>query len=480
MRTCGLELAGWRAAAVLLLMSVSTAMGAGGNGTNFLVVLCDDLGYGDLGCYGHPDIKTPALDRLAGEGMRLTSCYAAAPVCSPSRAGLLTGRNPNRFGVYDWIPNEHPMHLGCGEVTVAQVLRQAGYATGHFGKWHCNGKFNSPEQPQPGDQGFEYWFSTQNNALPDHHNPGNFVRNGKPVGPTEGYSCQVVTDETIRWLRESRPANKPFFAFVCFHESHERVASPPELAAMYPGAKNENQALYFANVTNVDRAVARLLAAVDSMGEAGNTFVLFTSDNGPETLLRYPAGVHSYGSPGPLRGMKLHVYEGGIRVPGIIRWPGHVRPGQAVDTPVSSLDLMPTFCAIAGIRPPGDRRLDGTSIVDLLEGRPLARANPLFWLYCLAISKPKAAIRDGDWKLVAHWDVGERANGITPGLIRTFKQAGLTDFELYNLREDVAEKHDLAAEQPQRVESMARRLREEFRAIQAECPVWPDASKPGK
>ena len=128
---------------------------------NFLVILCDDLGYGDLACYGHPHIKTPHLDKLATQGMRLTSCYAAAPVCSPSRAGMLTGRTPNRSGVYNWIPGNHVMHLRKDEVTVAAMLKNSGYDTAHVGKWHCNGKFNSPAQPQPGDHGFNHWFATQ-------------------------------------------------------------------------------------------------------------------------------------------------------------------------------------------------------------------------------------------------------------------------------------------------------------------------------
>ena len=150
---------------------------------NFVVILCDDLGYGDLACYGHPHIKTPHLDKLATQGMRLTSCYAAAPVCSPSRAGMLTGRTPNRSGVYNWIPGNHVMHLRKDEVTVAAMLKNSGYDTAHVGKWHCNGKFNSPAQPQPGDHGFNHWFATQNNAAPSHKNPRNFVRNGKSVGP---------------------------------------------------------------------------------------------------------------------------------------------------------------------------------------------------------------------------------------------------------------------------------------------------------
>ncbi|RMF39693.1 MAG: arylsulfatase, partial [Planctomycetota bacterium] len=173
---------------------------------NILVILCDDLGYGDLQCYGHPHIRTPNLNRLADGGIRFTSFYSAAPVCSPSRVGLLTGRSPNMAGVYDWIPpasRPRPdlrdlVHLRREEVTIPQVLKSAGYATCMAGKWHCNSKFNSSEQPQPGDAGFDHWFATQNNAAPSHENPTNFVRNGQPVGPLEGYSCQIVTDEAIR------------------------------------------------------------------------------------------------------------------------------------------------------------------------------------------------------------------------------------------------------------------------------------------
>ena len=144
---------------------------------NFVVILCDDLGYGDLGCFGNRTIRTPNLDQLAKEGILLRSCYASAPVCSPSRAGMLTGRTPYRSGIYDWIPAGSPMHLPEEEVTVATLLRLNGYSTCHVGKWHCNGKFNSDEQPQPSDHGFDHWFATQNNAAPTHKNPKNFVRN---------------------------------------------------------------------------------------------------------------------------------------------------------------------------------------------------------------------------------------------------------------------------------------------------------------
>lgn len=467
---------------ITMLCAVTSMTGAGVADAarpprpNFLVILCDDLGYGDLACYGHPAIRTPHLDRLASQGLRLTSCYSAAPVCSPSRAGLLTGRNPNRFGIYDWIPARSPMHLGKDELTLARVLKESGYATCHVGKWHCNGWFNSPQQPQPGDHGFDHWFSTQNNAAPDHHNPTNFVRNGEPVGQTQGYSCQVVTDEAIAWLRSGRPADRPFFQFVCFHEPHEPIASPPELVEQYLGENPRNRALYYANVANVDAAVGRLMDALNELQLADNTLVLFTSDNGPETLERYPAGTRSYGSPGPLRGMKLHIYEGGIRVPGILRWPGGVRAGSTSDQPVCSIDLFPTFCTLAGVRPAGDRPLDGVSLLPLFAGQRIERQRPLFWFYHQAISAPRLAMRDGDWKLCAHWDVPAEAMSRGPAhpeTVQAIKRAKLTAFELYNLAQDIAEANDLASREPDRLERMSGELRGLFAEIQQECPVWP-------
>jgi len=445
---------------------------------NILVILCDDLGYGDLACYGHPQIKTPHIDHLASQGMRLTDCYASAPVCSASRAGLLTGRTPNRVGVYDWIPEGHPMHLKREEVTVAELLKQAGYDTAHVGKWHCNGIFNSPEQPQPGDHGFQHWFSTQNNALPTHENPNNFVRNGKPLGEIEGFSCQIVADEGIHWLQEWRDKEKPFFLHVCFHEPHERVASPPELVKQYLDTTHyEDQAQYFANVANMDSAVGKLMKTLDELKLAENTLVVFTSDNGPETLNRYGKGSRrSWGSPGVLRGMKLHIYEGGIRVPGIVRWPGRITAGQENKTPVSSVDLFPTFCEIVDAPLPQNRALDGASLLPLFAGKDLQRSTPLFWNYYRANSTPRVAMREGDWKVVAHWSgpegilpLGNNVNSISQAYI---KNAKLTRFELYNLKDDISEQHNLAWQEQKRLKELKKKMIQKYTAVQKEGPVW--------
>lgn len=440
---------------------------------NFLVILCDDLGYGDLGCYGHPHIKTPNLDRLAQDGIRFTSGYSSAPVCSPSRAGLLTSKTPSRLGIFDWISPGNVVHLQRGELTIAEMLRRAGYATAHVGKWHLNGKFNNAEQPQPGDMGFEHWMSTQNNAAPTHKDPNNFVRNGQAVGKTQGYSCQVVADEAARWPREDRKSEKPFFLFVCFHEPHEPVESPPDLVANYADAK-EHQAQYFANVTNMDRAVGKLVKTLDDLKVADNTLVLFTSDNGPETLSRYKGAFRSYGSPGRLRGMKLHLYEGGIRVPWIARWTGKIKGGQTTETAISNLDVLPTLCQLAGVETLKNVQLDGTSIVPSLEGKELTRSRPLFWHYYRAIGAPKAALRAGDWMVLGHWDgdINGPGGSIQPGDSQKIKASKLVAFELYNLKTDPEQKTDLATMEPARLAEMSAQLRARYDEVLRDAPNW--------
>ena len=215
----------------------------------------------------------------------------------------------------------------------------------------------------------------------------------------------------------------------------------------------EDEAIYFGNVTQMDTQVGRILQALDDQKLRDDTFVLFTSDNGPETLNRYKTANHSYGSPGPLRGMKLHLHEGGIRVPGILRWPGHAKPGTVSHEPVSSVDLLPTLCAITGATVPADRPIDGTSFLPVLKGESITRKTPLYWQYDIALSAPKIALRDGDWKLLA--------------------DATLTKFELYNLRSDLKEEHDLSSQEPERVKTLGETMRKLHEEIKKEGPTWP-------
>lgn len=437
---------------------------------NIVVVLCDDLGYGDLGCYGHAQLKTPHIDRFAQEGLRLTDCYSAAPNCSPARAGLMTGRTPYRVGVYSWIPFLSPMHVSQNEVTIAHLMRQAGYETCQVGKWHLNGWFNLPGQPQPHDMGFDHWFATQNNALPNHRNPYNFVRNEIPVGTLEGYAAHLVVDEANNWL-EQRSSQKPFFMYLCFHEPHEPIATAPEYAGIYGDGKNPSLEAHHGNITQMDAAFGRFLGKLQQMKLDSNTLIIFTSDNGP-ALTRY----HPHGSTDGLRMHKGHLYEGGIRVPGIVRWPGHIQPGTVSDVPVSAVDFLPTFCEVAGIPIPQDRVLDGTSILPLFAGQTFQRQKPLYWQFNYARTEPRVTIRDGDWKLLAKLDINDQGNltDITHEQMEQLKIAQPTGFELYNLKNDRTESTDLSATHPDQLQKMVGQLTSIYQEVQAEGPRWPE------
>lgn len=437
---------------------------------NIVLVLADDLGYGDLACYGAKDLRTPELDKFASEGLRFTSCYAGHANCSPSRAALMTGRTPARLGIRDWIPEDSPVHLRRGEITIATLLRGAGYATCHTGKWHLNGAFNQPSQPQPGDHGFDHWFSTQNNAYPSHRDPDNFVRNGTPCGRIRGYAAQIVADEAIQWLETLRDKSKPFLLYVCFHEPHEPIHTAPEFGRLYP-ADDPSFSGHHGNISQMDHAFGRIMRALDSEGLRDSSLVFFTSDNGPAITPTHP-----HGSAGPLRDKKGSLYEGGIREPGILRWPGKTKPGSTSDEPVCSLDLLPTVCAIARVEPPKDRKLDGASLLPLLDGKPLARPTPLYWHFNRAFNGPKVALRDGDWKVLATLDKPppDKGNDITAKSEADFKSAEPLAFQLYNLREDIGEKNDLAAAQPARLAEMKEKLLAKYHEVRDESPTWPE------
>ncbi len=426
---------------------------------NLVVLLADDLGYGDLGCYGHPHITTPHLDRLAARGARLTACYAGAPVCSPSRVALLTGRNPYRAGVVDWIPDQSPMHLRSSELTIANVLKQQGYRTAHFGKWHCNGRFNQADQPQPGDHGFEYWLSTQNNAAPSHHNPVNFVRNGTAEGPRTGYSSDLLVEEALAWL-ERMPADEPICLFVWFHSPHEPIATAAEYSAKYRDvARSPEEAEYFGNVTQLDAAIGRLLERLDRLRLPASTLTLFSSDNGPEGHRRYKTAQRSWGVATPLRDRKLFLSEGGIRVPGIVSGLG-IPAGKVVDLPVGFVDLLPTAAALSGARLPPERRLDGQSLVPLLQGETFTRTQPLFWRYDRALGAAKLALRDGKWKLLA------TAEG--------------TPLELFDLSQDVSESRNLLGTHPEVANRLSTELVKLNAEVEEERPRWPESRPTSK
>jgi arylsulfatase A len=416
---------------------------------NIVIFLADDLGYGDLGCYGHPVIQTPNLDAFAKQGTRFTQFYAASAVCSPSRSAILTGRTPYRNGVFTWIPDGREIHLRASEIALPKLLKQSGYTTCHVGKWHLNGHFNKPTQPQPDDHGYDWWLATQNNAAPSHENPVNFVRNGEPAGKLEGYSAPLIVEEASAWLRQHRDKSQPFLLSVWTHEPHYPIKASPEFKARYPGLTDDVQREHHANVTQLDHAFGKLMQTLDELKLADNTVVIFTSDNGPEG-----DGIKSpgRGSTGGLRARKRAVYEGGIRVPGIVRWPGETKPGTTSDVPVIGSDIFVTAVGIAGAKLPNDRVLDGGNFLSAIKGGNVERSRPLYWRCPIAPGPLKIAMRIGDWKILAD-----------PKLVQ---------FELYNLKTDPQEKTELGAAEPAKLTDMKNALIKLNTEIEAEGPDW--------
>lgn len=416
---------------------------------NIIIVLADDLGWGDLGCYGNTVIKTPNLDKFATQGLRYTQCYSASAVCSPSRSAIQTGRTPYRNGVFTWLPENRDEHLRTSEITIAKLLQAQGYQTCHSGKWHLNGYFNDPRHPQPNDHGYDHWFATQNNAGPSHKNPTNFVRNGKPVGPLEGFSAPLVADEAITWLKEKRDPAKPFFITVWTHEPHLPIESDPQFMDLYKDIDDADVRQHHGNVTQLDSAFGKLMTALDEMKLTEETFVVFTADNGPEGN---GDNGRTRGSTGGLRGRKRAVYEGGIRVAGIVRWPGHVPAGKTCDEPIIGSDLFCTACEITGTPQPADRVIDGVSIVPTFAGEKLTRPIPLYWRCNIAPGPLKTAMRIGDWKIVAAED--------------------MSAFELYNVQADPKEEKELSSAEPQKFAEMQATLKKLNAEIEAEGPTW--------
>ena len=371
------------------------------------------------------------------------------------------------------------VHMRKQERTIAQALQQAGYQTAVAGKWHCNAHFNSKLHPQPNDAGFDHWLATQNNASPTHQNPQNFVRNGKPIGKIERFSCQFVIDESLDWI-DQISREHPFFLYVPFHEPHEPVASPQDLVDSYRNvAQDEDQAQYYANVTNVDVAVGRLVDGLKERGLSKNTLIIFTSDNGPETLHRYGSATRSHGSPGPLRGMKLHTTEAGFRVPGIASWEGRIEPGQRVPTPVSSLDFFPTFCNLAEAQVPADFILDGVNLATAINQKGewtgnLDRDRPLVWVYYNALNEARAAMRDGQWKLIAKLDNGslKRTTNITMRNAETYLKATLTDIEIYDMQADIAEQNNVADDASTPKASLIDTMQKAYQDLVSDSHVW--------
>jgi len=383
---------------------------------NVILLMTDDQGWGDTSYNGNKTLKTPHLDEMAAKGIRFNRFYAAAPVCSPTRGSVLTGRHPNRFGCFTY---GKPIRLE--ERTIAQALRGAGYATGHFGKWHLNGRSGAgvavlADDPlHPGRVGFDEWVSASNFY---DLNPS-LGRNGKAETFT-GDGSDIAVEETLKFARRAVGDKKPFLAVVWFgnpHSPHRALAEDKAAYAELP----EKEQNYYGELRGVDRSVGRLRAELRAMGAGENTLLWFCSDNG---------GQFGPTSTGGLRGAKGSLWEGGVRVPGILEWPARVRKPFATDVPASTLDIYPTIAEILGLKMP-ERPIDGTSLIPLIDGKMEQRPKLMpFWVH----GTGHMAVIDNAYKLHK-----------VPG---TKKEPGAPRFELYDLIQDPRETRDLAAEKP--------------------------------
>jgi arylsulfatase A-like enzyme len=402
---------------------------------NIIFILADDLGINDLSCYGRKDQPTPRLDRLAAQGLRFTTAYCAQSVCSPTRAAILTGKAPARLHLTTFLPGRpdapsqlllHPNiepKLPLHDKTLGELLKPAGYATACLGKWHLGGKGSLPT-----DRGFDVYF-------PGHPDT-------KPSADEGGKGEYELTARAEKFIEDNR--GRPFFLYLAHNSPHVPLAAKPELVATHKDAFNP---VYAAMIETLDECVGRVVAKVDALGLAERTLIIFTSDNGG---LHVPEGPHTPATHNtPFRAGKGFCYEGGLRVPLLLRWPGKVKAAATVDAAVVSTDWVPTLLAVAGLPPP--EQLDGVSLAGLLTRGEALPARPLFWHlphYTNQGGRPAGALRAGDWKLVEHYEDGR--------------------CELFNLAHDPGESTDLGAREPARVAELRGRLEEWRRDVDAQ------------
>lgn len=417
---------------------------------NVVFILIDDLGRNDLGCYGSKYYRTPHLDRLASEGVRFTDAYAACPVCSPTRAAIMTGKYPARLHLTDWLPGrtDRPdqkllrpairQQLPLEEVTLAEALKSAGYATGQIGKWHLGGDGFGPRQ-----QGFD--FSVAGNQAgspvsyfaPYRNAQGGFMP-GLEEAPAGEYLTDRLTAEAERFIEQHR--DRPFFLYLAHYAVHIPLKAKPDLQAKY--AKNDkvgeqNNPVYAAMIESMDESVGRIVKKLADLRLTDNTVVIFTSDNGGLCTLEGPNTPATINA--PLREGKGYLYEGGIRVPLVVKWPGVTRPGRTCGVPVSSIDFFPTILAMCGAST--DTQPDGVDLATVLKGADTLSREVLYWHYPHYANqggKPGGAVRTGDFKLIEFYEQGRR--------------------ELFNVKDDLRESRNLAEQKPELVRELAAKL----------------------
>jgi len=449
---------------------------------NFVFFLIDDMGWTDVGCYGSSFYETPNIDRLAAEGMRFTDAYAACPVCSPTRASILTGKYPARLGITQWIgarqkPTRYGDHLPLEELTIAEVLKSNGYATGFVGKWHLAPRdSDSRADFYPDRQGFDiniagnHWGAPATYFYP--YQKGKRTMETMPPGGTPGeYLTDRLTDESLKFLEANKDG--PFLLYLSHYAVHAPLQSKQDLTEKYkakaekiPEATSpaflperdsvtrqvQDRPVYAGMIESVDQSVGRVLNKLDELGVAENTIVIFMSDNGG--LSTRPKKRNTSTSNLPLRAGKGWLYEGGIREPMIIKWPGVVRPGSVCSEPVTSTDFYPTMLEMSSLPLVPKQHVDGVSLLPLLKNEGTLKRKAIYWHYPHyhgSGNRPSGAVRAGDYKLI-EWYENNR-------------------IELYNLKNDIGEKHDLSTEMPKKAAELRKMLHTWRKGVNAKMPV---------
>jgi arylsulfatase A-like enzyme len=471
-----------------LSLLLSATLSGGTRKPNIVFFFIDDLGWSDLGCYGSKYHLTPNIDSLAARGMRFTDGYAACPVCSPTRAALMTGKFPARLGITDWIgagrrrnilstpPNVAA--LPQAELTFAEVLSKAGYTTAYFGKWHLGAR----DGDHPNTQGFDYHRGVNRAGAPgSYFYP--FTRKKKPGGkpaahdvpdfseaPRDSYLTDLLADEAVQFIEKSK--DNPFLLLLSHYSVHTPIQARGQDVAQYTDRlkqlglpadvslrpekygntrTTQNNPAFAAMVASVDRSVGKVLGKVRELGLEGDTLVVFTSDNGGLSTLSAKRKAPT--SCLPLRAGKGWLYEGGVRVPTIVSWPGVTKPGSISSVPVVTTDFYPTLLAAAGLPLRPAQHLDGVDLTPLLQGGELG-ARSLYWHYPHyhgSANRPSASVRKGDYKLVRWYEDGTE--------------------ELFNLADDLAETTDLADRQKPKRRELSADLDRWLKSVKAKMPV---------
>lgn len=430
---------------------------------NIVLIFADDLGSTPVGVYGNSYYQTPNIDKLAREGIRFSDAYAACPVCSPTRGALMTGKYPARTRVTDFIAgNPYPFarlsqpvwqkFLPLSETTIAEELTVRGYATALFGKWHLARGYVPPQSVAEGPdrQGFAETFIT--------HKP-----KGSDDPEKDAHGVEAITTRAIDFMTRHR--DQPFFLYLAHNSIHSPIMAPKALVEKYrkrPGSgRPDNNPVIAAMMEVLDEGVGRVVAKVDELGLREHTLVIFYSDNG---------GLLNDGTQTPFRGGKAQLYEGGIRVPLVMRWPGAITAGRQSDMPVTSVDFFPTFLDLTGKPAARNAVLDGTSLVSHLRGGAAPARDAIYWHYphyhAAGIGGPAGAVRAGDWKLIEYYETTLTGHG--------------TPIELFNLRDDVGETKNLADKEPKRVAELRQKLADWRVATGAQMPTVNDKFDPAK